>query len=130
MDDIDYDDGDYGDRWFETDEHYVCSGCGHVGPALGETEQETQGDGPWSGQVTFDTGNRRCAECDDDEKLTAIPKAITDAVKALLVETVYEGGAMANGIAVKFLARMTVLRAAAGFKTDAALLEDAQRVLV
>lgn len=39
---------------------------------------------------------------------------VTDAIKALCAETLYEGGKKDNGVAVRFLARMTMLQLAAG----------------
>jgi hypothetical protein len=40
--------------------------------------------------------------------------AVTDAIKALRSETLYEGGEKANGISVRFLMRLTVLANEAG----------------
>jgi hypothetical protein len=46
----------------------------------------------------------------DDEQVAAM----RDAVMALSNETLYEGGKMENGISVRFLARISVLKLRAG----------------
>lgn len=43
---------------------------------------------------------------------------VTNAIKALRSEQVYEGGNKANGISVRFLMRLTMLEYAAGLKGD------------
>jgi hypothetical protein len=123
---MEYDDFDFdsGVEWFKTDEHYRCGYCGHVGPAEAKAEQETQGDGLMTGTVTLATGELRCAECESTD-LHEIPSSIVDAVKALVSETLYEGGDKANGIAVRFLARMTILKATVGLEVPTAMRDEA-----
>lgn len=123
---MEYDDFDFdsGVEWLKTDEHYRCGHCEHVGPAEAKSQEEIQGDGCMTGSVMIDTGDRRCAECESTD-LHEIPSSIVDAVKALVGETIYEGGDKANGIAVRFLARMTILKATVGLEVPTAMRDEA-----
>ncbi len=58
----------------------------------------------------------------NDEQVTGL----TDAVQALCAETLYEGGKKDNGVSVRFLARMSVLKYRAGLATaDDPLIAEA-----
>ena len=48
------------------------------------------------------------------------------AIDALFKETFYENAEKAKGVSPRFLARITLLRDAAGFNVDAALLAEAK----
>lgn len=55
---------------------------------------------------------------------------VQDAVKALCEETLYEDGKKDNGVSVRFLARMSVLRLRAGMaKKDEPLIAEALALL-
>lgn len=123
---LDLDDGD--SPWVRSTDHAHCSGCGHVGPVEVETAEEWQGEGAMSGSITIATGRVRCAECEDERNLQHIPATIVEAVKALASETLYEAGEMQRGVSVKFLVRITLLKAAVGIEQPEAMVEEAQRL--
>ncbi len=53
---------------------------------------------------------------------------VKNAIRALCAETVYEGGKKENGISVRFIARMTLLRSAARMVNyNDPLVRDAER---
>lgn len=56
---------------------------------------------------------------------------VQDAVRALRAETLYEGGEKANGISVRFLARLTILadETGVGEHCTPVLVEEARRIL-
>lgn len=124
---LDFDDSE--SPWVRSESHAICGGCGHVGPVDVETANEWQGDGAMSGSVTLATGRVRCTECEDESQLREIPESIVDAVKALVGETLYEGGEMQRGIAVKFLARITLLKSAVGIEQPQPLVEEAMALV-
>lgn len=56
---------------------------------------------------------------------------VQDAVRALRAETLYDGGQMANGVSVQFLARLTILAHEARVleHTTPFLVNEARRIL-
>lgn len=55
------------------------------------------------------------------------PPDVVSCIKDLVAEPVYEGGAMANGISVRFLARLTILQGEAGLiPTDGPLYKESE----
>lgn len=55
-------------------------------------------------------------------------KEVTDAVQALCDEKMYEGNEMSNGVSVRFIARLTLLRAAVGLPVDERLRREAEQM--
>lgn len=56
-------------------------------------------------------------------------EVVTQCIKELCAEPVYEGGVMANGISVRFLARLTILQGEAGLiPTDGPLYKEAEEM--
>ncbi len=51
------------------------------------------------------------------------------AIDALFKETLYENADSGKGISTRFLARITLLRDAAGFEVDVPLLDEAKALL-